>query len=218
MTQALIDVYRHVPKLVSHLHLPVQSGSDRILAAMKRGYTALEYKSIVRRLRDARPQLSLTSDFIVGFPGRNRGRFRTDHETDRRCRLRWQLQLRLQRAPGHSGRAIRRSRSHAPSAQARLERLQAVVEGQYRARSEAMVGGIERVLVTGRAATECRRSGGPHRQQSRSELSRRRWSDRAARRRADHRRAGAFAARRTGRRFLSHVPAIPAATRLRRKP
>ena len=69
MTQRLIDAYRTVPKLVSQLHLPVQSGSDRVLAAMKRGYTALEYKSIVRRLREARPALSLSSDFIVGFPG-----------------------------------------------------------------------------------------------------------------------------------------------------
>jgi tRNA-2-methylthio-N6-dimethylallyladenosine synthase len=69
MTQRLIDVYARVPKLVSHLHLPVQSGSDRILAAMKRGYTAIEYKSIVRKLKAARPALSLSSDFIVGFPG-----------------------------------------------------------------------------------------------------------------------------------------------------
>jgi tRNA-2-methylthio-N6-dimethylallyladenosine synthase len=65
----LIDVYTRIPKLVSHLHLPVQSGSDRILAAMKRGYTALEYKSIVRKLKAARPDLCLASDFIVGFPG-----------------------------------------------------------------------------------------------------------------------------------------------------
>jgi tRNA-2-methylthio-N6-dimethylallyladenosine synthase len=68
LSQRLIDV-RKVPKLVSHLHLPVQSGSDRVLAAMKRGYTALEYKSLVRKLRAARPDLSLSSDFIVGFPG-----------------------------------------------------------------------------------------------------------------------------------------------------
>ena len=69
MTQRLIDVYATTPKLVSHLHLPVQSGSDRILAAMKRGHTALEYKSIIRRVRAARPDICITSDFIVGFPG-----------------------------------------------------------------------------------------------------------------------------------------------------
>ncbi|MGZ8211947.1 MAG: tRNA (N6-isopentenyl adenosine(37)-C2)-methylthiotransferase MiaB, partial [Burkholderiales bacterium] len=68
-TPRLIEVYRKVPKLVSHIHLPVQSGSDRVLAAMKRGYTALEYKSIVRRLRAARADISISSDFIVGFPG-----------------------------------------------------------------------------------------------------------------------------------------------------
>ena len=69
MTQRLIDTYARVPKLVSHLHLPVQSGSDRILAAMKRNYAVLEYKSIVRKLRAARPDISLSTDFIVGFPG-----------------------------------------------------------------------------------------------------------------------------------------------------
>ncbi|MDQ5915414.1 MAG: tRNA-2-methylthio-N6-dimethylallyladenosine synthase, partial [Pseudomonadota bacterium] len=69
MTQRLIDTYAKVPKLVSHLHLPVQSGSDRVLAAMKRNYTTLEYKSIIRKLRAARPDLSLSTDFIVGFPG-----------------------------------------------------------------------------------------------------------------------------------------------------
>jgi len=68
-TQRLIDVYARLPKLVDHVHLPVQSGSDRVLAAMKRGYTALEYKSIIRRLRAARPEICIASDFIVGFPG-----------------------------------------------------------------------------------------------------------------------------------------------------
>ena len=69
MTQRLIDMYANTPKLVSHLHLPVQSGSDRILAAMKRGHTVLEYKSIISRVRTARPDICITSDFIVGFPG-----------------------------------------------------------------------------------------------------------------------------------------------------
>jgi len=68
-TQRLVDAYGKVPKLVSHLHLPVQHGSDRILMAMKRGYTAMEYKSTIRKLRAVRPQLSLSTDFIVGFPG-----------------------------------------------------------------------------------------------------------------------------------------------------
>jgi len=74
-TPRLIDAYARIPKLVSYLHLPVQSGSDRILAAMKRGYTALEYKSLIRRIREARPDISLSSDFIVGFPGETEADF-----------------------------------------------------------------------------------------------------------------------------------------------
>ncbi|WP_367113327.1 radical SAM protein [Zoogloea sp.] len=72
MTQRVVDAYARLPKLVSHLHLPVQAGSDRVLAAMKRGYTVLEYKSLVRKLRAARPDISLSSDFIIGFPARPR--------------------------------------------------------------------------------------------------------------------------------------------------
>src|SRR5262245_4980583 len=75
MSARLIALYGRVDKLVSHLHLPVQSGSDRVLAAMKRGYTAVEYKSIVRRVRAERPDLSLTTDFIVGFPGETEADF-----------------------------------------------------------------------------------------------------------------------------------------------
>src|SRR4030095_9555209 len=74
-TQRLIDAHRDLEKLAPHVHLPVQSGADRVLAAMKRGYTALEYRSIVRRLRKAQPELSMTSDFIVGFPGETEADF-----------------------------------------------------------------------------------------------------------------------------------------------
>ena len=77
----LIDAYAEVPELVDHLHLPVQSGSDRVLAAMKRGHTALEYKSKIRKLRSVRPDISLSSDFIVGFPGE------TDADFDATLRL-----------------------------------------------------------------------------------------------------------------------------------
>jgi tRNA-2-methylthio-N6-dimethylallyladenosine synthase len=151
MTQALIDVYRRVPKLVSHLHLPVQSGSDRILAAMKRGYTALEYKSIVRRLREARPQLALTSDFIVGFPGETEGDFEQTLRLIDDVGFDGSFSFAYSPRPGTPAAqfadAVERS-----VAQARLERLQGVIEIQYRARSEAMVGAVERVLVTGRAA------------------------------------------------------------------
>ena len=150
MTQPLIDVYRHVPKLVSHLHLPVQSGSDRILTAMKRGYTALEYKSIVRRLRAARPQLSLTSDFIVGFPGETEADFEQTMKLIDDVGFDGSFSFVYSARPGTPAAQFA-DQVERPLAQARLERLQAVVESQYRARSEAMVGTIERVLVTGRA-------------------------------------------------------------------
>jgi tRNA-2-methylthio-N6-dimethylallyladenosine synthase len=151
MSQRLIEAYGAVPKLVSQLHLPVQSGSDRVLAAMKRGYTALEYKSIVRRLRAVRPQLSLSSDFIVGFPG----------ETDRD----FEQTMELVADVGFDGcfSFVYSPRPGTPAAefagqvpraisQARLERLQAFVDAQYRAHSDRMVGTTERVLVTGPAA------------------------------------------------------------------
>jgi len=151
MTQALIDAYRRVPKLASHLHLPVQSGSDRILASMKRGYTALEYKSIVRRLREARPQLALTSDFIVGFPGE------TDADFEQTMKLIDDVGFDGSFSFVYSARPGTPAAQFAdpverPVAQARLDRLQAEIDAQYRTRSVAMVGGIEHVLVTGRAA------------------------------------------------------------------
>jgi len=155
MTPGLIAAHGTLGKLVNQLHLPVQSGSDRVLAAMKRGYTALEYKSIVRRLRAARPDLSLTSDFIVGFPGETEADFT--------------LTMKLVEDVGFDGAFsfIYSSRPGTPAAelpdqvpqdvrQARLLRLQALLEAQYRARSDAMVGSRQRVLVTGRAAKDAR--------------------------------------------------------------
>ena len=153
MGARLISAYGRLDKLVSHLHLPVQSGSDRVLAAMKRGYTALEYKSIVRRLRAERPGLSLTSDFIVGFPGETEADF--------------ELTLRLVEDVGFDGAfsfaystrpgtpaADLPDRVPAEVAQRRLERLQALLDAQYRAVSASMVGKRERVLVTGRSAKD----------------------------------------------------------------
>ena len=153
MGARLISAYGRLDKLVSHLHLPVQSGSDRVLAAMKRGYTALEYKSIVRRLRAERPGLSLTSDFIVGFPGETEADF--------------QLTLRLVEDVGFDGAfsfaysmrpgtpaAELPDRVPAEVAQHRLERLQLLLDAQYRAVSASMIGTRERVLVTGRSAKD----------------------------------------------------------------
>jgi tRNA-2-methylthio-N6-dimethylallyladenosine synthase len=137
-----------VPKLAnSHLHLPVQSGSDRILAAMKRGYTALEYKSKIRKLRAVRPDISISSDFIVGFPGETDADFEQDHEADRGRRLRPELQLHLQRAPRH---ARGRPADDTPQ-DVKLARLQRCRKdrGASAKISAAMVGTTQRVLVEG---------------------------------------------------------------------
>jgi len=150
MSARLIAVYGRVGKLVSHLHLPVQSGSDRVLAAMKRGYTALEYKSIVRRLRAARPDLSLTTDFIVGFPGETEGEFALTLQLARDVNFDGAFSFAYSPRPGTPACDFA---DPVPPAQqqARLLRLQAVLDTQYRAHSEAMVGSRQRVLVTGPA-------------------------------------------------------------------
>ena len=149
-SQRLIDVYGELPKLVSHVHLPVQSGSDRILMAMKRGYTALEYKSIVRRLKAVRPDVSLSTDFIVGFPGETEEDFAAS--------------MRLIEAVGfdHSYSFIYSPRPGTPAASLpddtpaevklrRLQTLQAAIEANAQAVSQAMVGKVFSVLVEGPA-------------------------------------------------------------------
>ncbi len=147
-TQRLIDVYAKVPKLVNHLHLPVQSGSDRILSAMKRGYTVLEYKSIIRKMRAVRPEISLATDFIVGFPG--------ETEADFEATLRLLEELNYD----HSFSFIYSPRPGTPAASmaddtpqevklGRLHRLQAQLDTQVKAYSAAMVGTVQRVLVEG---------------------------------------------------------------------
>jgi len=129
----------------------VQSGSDRILAAMKRGYTALEYKAIVRRLRAARPALSLTSDFIVGFPGETDADFAATLALVEDVRFDGAFSFAYSPRPGTPAAALLDA-VPAPVQQARLEALQARLDAQYRAFSEAMVGTTQRVLVTGASA------------------------------------------------------------------
>jgi tRNA-2-methylthio-N6-dimethylallyladenosine synthase len=155
MSTRLIDAYASIEKLVSHLHLPVQSGSDRVLAAMKRGYTTLEYKAIVRKLRARRPGLSLTSDFIVGFPGE------TDDDFERTLALVEDVGFDGAFSFAYSARpgtpaAQLPEQVPAQIRQARLARLQALLDGQYRVHSERMVGTRQRVLVTGAAAKDAR--------------------------------------------------------------
>ena len=146
MTQRLIDVYRSTPKLVSHLHLPVQSGSDRILAAMKRGYSALEFKSLVRKLRAARPDLSLSSDFIIGFPGETEG----DFEKTMRLieELNFDASFSFVYSPRPGTAAAEMADDTPPELKiGRLMRLQKTIEAQALKISQAMVGTTQRVLV-----------------------------------------------------------------------
>ena len=150
MTQRLIDTYARVPKLVSHLHLPVQSGSDRVLAAMKRGYTVLEYKSIVRRMRAVRPDLSLTSDFIVGFPGETEADFDATMALIGELGFDHSFSFLYSRRPGTPAAALA-DETPAAVKSMRLARLQGAIEQQAATISGAMVGRVERVLVDGHA-------------------------------------------------------------------
>jgi tRNA-2-methylthio-N6-dimethylallyladenosine synthase len=148
MTQRLIDVYARVPKLVSHLHLPVQSGADRTLAAMKRGYTTLEYKSIVRKLRAVRPDISLSSDFIVGFPGE------TDDDFEKTMQLiedvGFDTSFSFVYSPRPGTPAVEMDDTTPPAVKsARLSRLQKRIEAQAQVISQAMIGSVQRVLVEG---------------------------------------------------------------------
>jgi tRNA-2-methylthio-N6-dimethylallyladenosine synthase len=155
MTPRLISLYGSLPKLVSQLHLPVQSGADRVLAAMKRGYTALEYKSIVRRLRAARPDLSLSSDFIVGFPGETDADFAQTMKLVEEVNFDGAFSFLYSPRPGTPAAELPDPVPHAIK-QERLARLQRLLDAQYRARSETMVGTRQRVLVTGHAAKDVR--------------------------------------------------------------
>ena len=147
-TQRLIDVYARVPKLVNHLYLPAQHGSDKILAAMKRGYTVLEYKSIIRRLREVRPGILISSDFIVGFPGETEADFEA------------LMKLIDDIGYDNSYSFIFSPRPGTPAANladdtpydvklARLQRLQKVIADNTRRYSDAMLDTVQRILVEG---------------------------------------------------------------------
>lgn len=164
-TQRLIDTYAKVPKLVDHLYLPAQHGSDRILSAMKRGYTALEYKSVIRRLRAIRPNIAISSDFIVGFPGETEADFEAS------------MQLIADIGFDNSYSFIFSARPGTPAANlqddtpyevklARLQRLQAVISDNTKRYSQQMIGTVQRILVEGPSAKS------PAEMQGRSENNR----------------------------------------------
>jgi tRNA-2-methylthio-N6-dimethylallyladenosine synthase len=147
-TQRLIDAYARVPKLVNHLHLPVLHGGDKILMAMKRGYTALQYKSTVRKLRAIRPDLAMSSDFIVGFPGES------DEDFDKLMRLvddvgyDTSFSFIFSPRPGTPAANLHDDTPHAVK-QARLATLQSRLDEQVRAISASRAGTVQRILVEG---------------------------------------------------------------------
>ncbi|MGZ9031686.1 MAG: tRNA (N6-isopentenyl adenosine(37)-C2)-methylthiotransferase MiaB [Burkholderiaceae bacterium] len=147
-TQRLIDVYARVPKLVDHLHLPVQSGSDRVLASMKRGYTILEYKSIVRRLRQVRPNISLSSDFIVGFPGETAEDFERTMTLIDDVGFDSSFSFVYSRRPGTPAADLPDDTAPVVKLE-RLARLQAAINAHSERISEALVGTRHRILVEG---------------------------------------------------------------------
>ncbi len=146
LSQRLIRAYAEEEKLAAHLHLPVQSGSDRILAAMKRNHTALEYKSRIRRLRAARPGIAITSDFIVGFPGETEADFEQTLNLVEACALDQSFSFLYSPRPGTPAAMIHDSTPEAIKRE-RLYRLQEKLTAQGRVISTAMVGTMQRVLV-----------------------------------------------------------------------
>jgi len=172
-TQRLIDAHARLPQLAAHVHLPVQHGSDRILAAMKRGYTALEFKATVRKLRAARPGIAVGSDFIVGFPGETEADFEKTLKLVQDLDIDASYSFVFSPRPGTPAAALEDDTPQAVKLE-RLRRLQAAVDGNAARIAASRVGTVQRVLVEGRSKkdaaeltgrTECNRvvnfPGGP---------------------------------------------------------
>lgn len=149
-TQRLIDCYKTLPKLVSHVHLPVQAGSDRVLMAMKRGYTALEYKSVIRRLKEARPGICIATDFIVGFPGETEEDFEATMQLIRDVNFDASFSFIYSPRPGTPAARMPDNTSYEVKLQ-RLQALQQLIDSQAQKISESMLDSIQRVLVIGPA-------------------------------------------------------------------
>lgn len=147
-TDSLIEAYRDVPKLASYLHLPVQSGSDRILAAMKRGHTALEYKAKIRRLREARPNISISSDFIIGFPGESAADFDKTMKLIDDIGFDQSFSFIYSARPGTPASNLADD-TPAEEKSTRLSRLQKAIDDNAKRISKAMVGSVQTVLVEG---------------------------------------------------------------------
>ena len=147
-TQRLIDAYAKVPQLVNHLHLPVQHGSDRILMAMKRGYTAMEYKSTLRKLRAVRPDMAMSSDFIVGFPGETEEDFQKMMKLITDVGYDTSFSFIFSPRPGTPAANLADDTPHAVKLR-RLQHLQATIEENVQRISQSRVGTVQRILVEG---------------------------------------------------------------------
>src|SRR5580693_2496065 len=158
-TDSLIEAYANVPKLANHLHLPVQSGSDRVLSLMKRGYTALEFKDRIRKLRAVRPDISISSDFIVGFPGESERDFAATLQLIRDVGFDSSYSFLYSRRPGTPAASLPDDVPEARKQQ-RLSELQAHIEDNARLISERMVGSVQRVLVVRPARRDARELAG----------------------------------------------------------
>jgi len=158
-TDSLIEAYASVPKLANHLHLPVQSGSDRVLALMKRGYTSLEFKERIRKLRAVRPDICISSDFIIGFPGETERDFEATLRLVRDVDFDQSFSFLYSRRPGTPAASLPDDVSHDVKQQ-RLAALQAQLESQARAISRRMVGTVQRVLVERPAIKDSRELAG----------------------------------------------------------
>lgn len=156
---SLIEAYRDVPQLANYLHLPVQAGSDRILAAMKRGYTALEYKQKIRKLRAVRPDISISSDFIVGFPGETERDFEATMNLIADVGFDQSFSFIYSRRPGTPAASLPDDVTHEQKQQ-RLEILQARINHQAMEISRKMVGTVQRVLVERPAKKDARQLAG----------------------------------------------------------
>ncbi len=146
MNQRLIDCFANTPKLAVQLHLPVQAGADRVLMAMKRNYTALQYKSTIRKLRSANPNLTFTSDFIVGFPGESETEFEATAKLMQDVVFDYSFSFLYSPRPGTPASYLTDDTSQEVKL-ARLSQLQAINEAQGKAISSAMLGSVQRVLI-----------------------------------------------------------------------
>jgi tRNA-2-methylthio-N6-dimethylallyladenosine synthase len=155
----LTDAFGEVPELVNYLHLPVQSGSDRVLALMKRGHTVLEYKQKIRRLREKRPDISLSSDFIVGFPGETERDFEATLKLIAELKFDQSFSFIFSARPGTPAASLPDDLPLAVKKE-RLMRLQELVNSQAAVISRAMVGTHQRILVEGRSKKSSRQLAG----------------------------------------------------------